>query len=136
MTDKERIAELEAAIRKHRDQYGDDRCWENDIELYKVLRDNVQPTNICDPELMRANCDRYIACRMVKGEWASYLDVVIDARRLANVLNGLMTECGELDGPPLRAFLLHKAMHGKIDSYLSQDVLKEIAVKLREIYHE
>lgn len=28
---------LESAIRKHRDQRGDDRCWLDDEELYKTL---------------------------------------------------------------------------------------------------
>ncbi len=39
MTDAERIKELEAAIRKHRDQRGDDRCWIDDLDLYRNLED-------------------------------------------------------------------------------------------------
>lgn len=34
-----RIKELETAIRNHRDQKGDNRCWLDDLELYKVLND-------------------------------------------------------------------------------------------------
>jgi len=36
-----RIAVLEAAIRKHRDYKGHDRCWANDQELYAVLGEQV-----------------------------------------------------------------------------------------------
>jgi len=34
---KSRIVELESAVRKHRDAKGHDRCWENDLELYRLL---------------------------------------------------------------------------------------------------
>lgn len=39
----DRIAELEAAIRKHHDQQGDDRCWLDDLELYDVIPDLRKP---------------------------------------------------------------------------------------------
>lgn len=37
----DRIEELEAAIRIHRDARGQDRCWENDLELYALLPEGV-----------------------------------------------------------------------------------------------
>lgn len=40
---RRRIAELEQAIRDHRDARGDDRCWLDDIELYKVLGEDEVP---------------------------------------------------------------------------------------------
>jgi hypothetical protein len=62
-----RIAELEAAIRKHREAKGHERCWENDVELYSVLKDNV----IADPELppqeeFFARCQEYYQCQSKK----------------------------------------------------------------------
>lgn len=32
---------LKEAIRKHRSARGHDRCWENDLELYKVLGESL-----------------------------------------------------------------------------------------------
>lgn len=37
-----RIKELEAAIKKHREQTGHEMCWENDEELWAVLGDDVK----------------------------------------------------------------------------------------------
>lgn len=36
-----RVAELEAAIRKHREATGHEMCWENDEELWSTLGDGV-----------------------------------------------------------------------------------------------
>lgn len=36
------IERLRAAIRNHRDQHGDDRCWLDDVELYRVLGDAAE----------------------------------------------------------------------------------------------
>lgn len=60
LTDK-----LLAAIRKHRDQRGDDRCWLDDRELYTALPEGLDGADLrlhC-PEEMLANCKRYIAAR-------------------------------------------------------------------------
>lgn len=56
----ERVAALEAAIRKHRDAQGQDLCWENDLELWAVLDDGVVPDRKVPPwpEFM-AGCVRY-----------------------------------------------------------------------------
>jgi hypothetical protein len=57
-----RVLELEAAIRKHRDQRGDDRCWMDDEELYKVLPEGYNPPER-DSAVELANCQKFIACR-------------------------------------------------------------------------
>lgn len=57
-----RVSELEAAIRKHRDYRGDDRCWMDDEELYKVLPEGYT-VPIRDTAVELKNCERFIACR-------------------------------------------------------------------------
>lgn len=53
---------MEQAVRKHRDQRGDDRCWVDDEELYKALPEGYEaPERDCRVEL--ALCERYIASR-------------------------------------------------------------------------
>lgn len=44
MTGEKRVVELEAAIKKHREQTGHNMCWENDRELWRVLGDKVDTT--------------------------------------------------------------------------------------------
>lgn len=51
-----------AAIRNHRDQRGDDRCWEDDITLYKTLPEGYVPPPV-DTRVELEYCARYIACR-------------------------------------------------------------------------
>jgi hypothetical protein len=65
-----RVAELEAAIRQHRDERGDDRCHADDGRLYAVL-----PEGDTRPEretlVTLENCERYIACRQTGREYIS-----------------------------------------------------------------
>lgn len=56
------ITKLRDAIRKHRDQRGDDRCWMDDEELYKVLPEGYVPPER-DTTVELENCRRYIECR-------------------------------------------------------------------------
>jgi hypothetical protein len=56
------IERLRAAIRKHRDQRGDDRCWMDDEELYKVLPEGYVPPER-DTSVELEHCRRFIACR-------------------------------------------------------------------------
>lgn len=58
----DRIEELEAAIRIHRNARGQDRCWENDLELYRLLPEGLpagytggMPTK----EEFLAGCENY-----------------------------------------------------------------------------
>ncbi len=53
---------LRTAIRKHRDQRGDDRCWLDDEELYKTLPEGFVPPER-DASVELKNCEKYIACR-------------------------------------------------------------------------
>lgn len=66
----EAVARLLAAIRKHRDYRGDDRCFQDDAELYSIL-----PEGDTRPERETAvtleNCERYIACRQGGQEYVS-----------------------------------------------------------------
>jgi hypothetical protein len=55
---REKIYELEDAIRNHRDQKGDDRCFLDDMELYKVLGDKVPFDNRLPPK-----CDFLESCK-------------------------------------------------------------------------
>lgn len=59
----DRVGVLEAAIRKHRDQRGDDRCWIDNEELYAVLPEGFVRTDLAlhTPEEMLPNCKRFLA---------------------------------------------------------------------------
>lgn len=56
-----RIGQLEDAIRNHRDQRGDDRCWMDNEELYKVLPEGyTAPAR--DTEVELKLCEKFISC--------------------------------------------------------------------------
>jgi predicted transport protein len=50
------------AIRMHRDQNGDDRCWEDDVTLYKKLPEGYKAP-VEDTKVQLEMCQKYIACR-------------------------------------------------------------------------
>lgn len=54
--------ELLAAIRRHRDERGDDRCRQDDDVLYRALPEGFTPP-ARDSSVEIANCVRYIDCR-------------------------------------------------------------------------
>ncbi len=56
------VERLRDAIRQHRDARGDDRCWMDDEELYKVLPEGYTPP-ARDTTVELASCEQYIACR-------------------------------------------------------------------------
>jgi hypothetical protein len=64
-----RIRELEDAIRKHRSATGHDMCWENDVELWSVLKDNVKMDHTPPPwpEFMK-RCAAYRASKDACGQ--------------------------------------------------------------------
>ena len=67
----QRISKLETAIRTHRDQRGDDRCWLDDAALYAVLDDGVDPYSV-DATLpprkeFLESCSRYWGQRQSPG---------------------------------------------------------------------
>lgn len=63
-----RIDLLESAIRKHRDQIEHNQCWENDLELYEVLKDggdNFGPHRTLPPrEEFMGRCRAYYESRL------------------------------------------------------------------------
>lgn len=63
MSPVERVGILETAIRKHRDQRGDDRCWLDDLELYAVLGDEQPDLTLPLREEFLSNCSRFWECR-------------------------------------------------------------------------
>jgi hypothetical protein len=59
-----RLARLEAAIRRHRDARGNDRCWQNDIELYKELGEALPDGPELPPrEEFLQNCVGFYECQ-------------------------------------------------------------------------
>jgi hypothetical protein len=56
------VARLQAAIRLHRDQRGDDRCWMDDEALYAVLPEGYTPPER-DTAVELERCRQYIECR-------------------------------------------------------------------------
>lgn len=71
----QRIKELEAAIKKHRDQRGDDRCWVDDQELYKMVGDEKANTALPPKEIFMENCAKFHASRQAP----SYFNVTISS---------------------------------------------------------
>jgi len=59
---RRRVAELESAIRLHRDQRGDDRCWLDDRQLYAALPEGYTPPAE-DSAVELERCQQYIRCR-------------------------------------------------------------------------
>lgn len=54
---------LKDAIRGHRDQKGDDRCYLDDAKLYDALGEGQPDTTLPPQEVFLANCARYHAAR-------------------------------------------------------------------------
>lgn len=62
------IRRLRAAIRKHRDERGHDRCWLDDAQLYGVLGEPQPDTSLPpEPEFIE-NCRRFHALRQAPKE--------------------------------------------------------------------
>lgn len=80
-----RILELENAIRKHRDQKLDDRCFLDDQELYKVLNEPIpEDYNAIPPiDKMLKNCKRYLEKRCnPDNKWKSYQELEEELSKL------------------------------------------------------
>lgn len=66
----DKVAALEAGIRRHRDYRGDDRCHLDDGELYALLPEgDTRPTK--DTAVTLENCRKFIECRVVGREYVS-----------------------------------------------------------------
>ena len=59
---RQQLAALHAAIRKHRDQRGDDRCWMDDEQLYEALPEGYTPP-ARDSAVELERCRQFIASR-------------------------------------------------------------------------
>lgn len=79
----EKVGLYEAAIRKHRDEKGDNRCWLDDDELYKVLPEGYTPPKR-DQAVELDNCKKYIDCRHNPG--TEYVSPDKEIERLRGVL--------------------------------------------------
>jgi uncharacterized small protein (DUF1192 family) len=55
------VERIKAAIREHRDQKGDDRCWLDDLMLYRALDGKVSGATVADMELP-PKCDFLESC--------------------------------------------------------------------------
>lgn len=82
------IQRLKVAIRKHRDQKADDRCWMDDVALYETLGDGVILDNhVGDKDAMLANCSRFIANRCSGGIWKSYAELEAENDELHSLVS-------------------------------------------------
>jgi len=61
---KSEVERFKNAIRKHRDQKGDDRCWLDDLDLYSML-DDGEPVDFSLPpkEEFLKSCERFYCQR-------------------------------------------------------------------------
>lgn len=78
---------LKTAIKTHRDQKADDRCWMDDYALWATLPDTV-PFDITMPpkDKFLENCARYYETRCREGNWPSYKELEEKISRLRSVL--------------------------------------------------
>lgn len=58
-----RIDILEAAIREHAAQEGDDRCWKDDLKLYKLIGIEEHPGLPLPKDQFLTNCSHYWDCQ-------------------------------------------------------------------------
>lgn len=91
----EREIALRKAIEEHRDQKADDRCWLDDLKLYAAAGLHVADNTISDPAAMLENCKRFIACRMARGEWATYQELEARIKELTEALDREMLEANQ-----------------------------------------
>jgi hypothetical protein len=80
------VERLRAAIIKHRSRRADDRCIEDDDELYAVLGDGIKcDRRVGSKEAMLVNCARFIERRCEGGGWPSYaeLETRLESQRAA-----------------------------------------------------
>lgn len=91
------VVRLRNAIREHRDQKGDDRCWMDDSKLYAALPEasGIEPI-LPPPEEMLSNCKRFIASRHVGG--TPYVSPNEEIKKLREENERLRQEICDVDG--------------------------------------
>ena len=118
---KAEAATLRNAIREHRAQRSDDRCWMDDQKLYAVLGDgDIGDNRVGSKAAMLVNCERYIERRCSGGGWATYaqLEELIKAYR---ELAALTIE--PYDGPRFEQRIAARTKIEKLEAELAK--LKE-----------
>ena len=97
----QRVLQLEAAIRQHRNEKADDRCWLDDYILYSVLGDTIVHDNrVGDRAEMLLNCKRFIDQRCDGGTWPTYVELEVtitalraDLAKAHEVIQSLASRC-------------------------------------------
>jgi len=85
-----RVKVLEDAIRTHRSQLADDRCIEDDDQLYEALGDRVKcDRRVGSKEEMLRNCARFIENLCEEGHWSSYENLRCDLRDTVDRLEAI-----------------------------------------------
>lgn len=84
---KAEYEKLLAAIKAHRDQKADDRCWLDDRQLYALagLPDGYDP-HVGDKFEMVKNCIRFVERRCVEGSWPTYKELEERIQKLQDVI--------------------------------------------------
>lgn len=64
---QEEVLKLRAAIRYHKDQKGDDRCWVDDLRLYEALPEGSDghDSTLPSEKIFLENCKRFCRSRQV-----------------------------------------------------------------------
>lgn len=93
-----RLLELKTAIQKHRSQKADDRCVEDDDELYAALSDGIKcDRKVGDKVAMLENCARFIERRCEGGGWPTYQEL---ESQITNAL-GIPIGINDCNGYPI-----------------------------------
>lgn len=72
------VIKLREAIRYHRDQKGDNRCWLDDEKLYEVLPEYIPAdTELPSRDVFLSNCAKFYECRQ-KTKYISVDDLYMD----------------------------------------------------------
>jgi cytochrome c553 len=97
--ERERVRELEAAIRTHRGQRGHDRCYLDDDVLYATLPEGPQSPNGLPPrEEFLAGCERFE--RLRRHPLAPIDSTACDPFTLLANAEALLTDYRTVMGPP------------------------------------
>jgi len=89
---------LKDAIRWHRDQHGDDRCWIDDLSLYRTLHEPFDDADTALPPKadFLASCERYFEQRQVpEAKGTARLPGCMTIRQLTDEVDRLNAELAE-----------------------------------------
>jgi hypothetical protein len=77
------VAKLRTAIRLHRDQRLDDRCWMDDYVLYDALPEKSAGADLrgLPKEEMLRNCEHYVQCRLISATPEAALELYRSRKR-------------------------------------------------------